>query len=130
VSAGSSGKRDLIIVADDDADILDLVCVLLEEAGYEVAPAVNGAEALRLARERPPALFVFDVQMPEMTGYEALERLRADGLLQEVPVILLTASVQEREIARGFELGATALLRKPFSPRELQSEVDALLKRP
>ena len=119
--------RKLILVADDDKDILDLVALLLEQAGYEVAKASNGAEAVRLAQERPPVLCVFDVQMPEMTGFEAVRRLRADENLKDVPVILLTASVQEKEIAQGFELGADAYLRKPFSPRQLQARIESLL---
>ena len=118
---------ELILVADDDADILNLVCLRLEQVGYEVARATNGAEAVRLASERQPALCVLDVQMPEMTGYEAIELLRADDELGGVPIILLTASVQERDLARGYEVGANDVMRKPFNPRELQERIEKLL---
>lgn len=120
---------ELILVADDDEDILNLVCFRLEQVGYDVARASNGAEAVRLAEERRPALCVFDVQMPEMTGYEAIEHLRADEGLADVPIILLTASVQERDMARGYEVGADDYMRKPFNPRELQARIEKLLGR-
>jgi len=120
--------KPLVLVADDDEDILNLVCFRLQQLGYEVAQATNGAEAVRLANERRPALCVFDVQMPEMTGYEAIEKLRADDILKDVPIILLTASVQERDMARGFEAGADDYMRKPFNPSELQARVEALLR--
>ncbi len=123
---GDSSK--LILVADDDEDILNLVSFRLQQAGYEVVQARNGAEAVQIAGERRPALCVFDVQMPEMTGYDAIEALRADAELKATPVILLTASVQERDMARGFEVGADDYMRKPFDPRELQSRIESLLR--
>jgi CheY-like chemotaxis protein len=119
----------LILVADDDEDILNLVCLRLEQVGYEVARAANGAEAVRIAGERQPSLCVFDVQMPEMTGYEATERLRADEEGHgRVPIILLTASVQEKDMALGYEAGADDVMRKPFNPRELQERIEKLLR--
>ena len=121
-------EGELILVADDDEDILNLVCFRLEQVGYEVVRATNGAEAVKVASERRPSLCVFDVQMPEMTGYDAIERLRADDGLKDVPIILLTASVQERDMARGFEVGADDYMRKPFNPRELQARIEKLLR--
>jgi len=120
---------ELILVADDDEDILNLVCLRLEQVGYDVARARNGAEAVRLAGERRPSLCVFDVQMPEMTGYEAIKEMRADEGLRTVPIILLTASVQERDMARGYDAGADDYMRKPFNPRELQARIEKLLAR-
>jgi DNA-binding response OmpR family regulator len=119
---------ELILVADDDEDILNLVCFRLEQVGYEVVRATNGADAVKVATERRPALCVFDVQMPQMTGYDAIEQLRADEAMKEVPIILLTASVQERDMARGFEVGADDYMRKPFNPRELQARIEKLLR--
>lgn len=121
------GER--ILVADDDEDILNLVCFRLQQVGYDVARATNGAEAVQLASEQRPDLCVFDVQMPEMTGYEAIEKIRADDGLKDVPIILLTASVQERDMARGFEVGADDYMRKPFNPQELQARIEKLLRR-
>jgi DNA-binding response OmpR family regulator len=119
----------LILVADDDADILNLICLRLEQVGYEVVRATDGAEAVVLATERRPALCVLDVQMPGMNGYEAIERLRAVDGVGGVPIILLTASVQERDMVRGFEAGADEVMRKPFNPRELQERIEKLLRR-
>ena len=126
---GNGVEGETILVADDDQDILNLVCLRLEQVGYDVVRAADGAEAVRLAAERRPALSVFDEQMPEMTGYEAIEALRADAGLHDVPIILLTASVQERDMARGYEVGADDYMRKPFNPRELQARIEKLLQR-
>ncbi len=84
---------------------------------------------MRIAAERRPALCVLDVQMPGLTGYEVIERLRADEGMSDVPIILLTASVQERDMARGYEVGADDYMRKPFNPRELQARIEKLLRR-
>jgi CheY-like chemotaxis protein len=124
---GASGK--LILVADDDEDILNLVCLRLEEVGYACAKARNGADAVRMAGERKPSLCVLDVQMPQMTGYEAVERLRADERTSDVPIILLTASVQESDIKRAYDVGADDHMQKPFNPRELQVRIEKLLDR-
>jgi DNA-binding response OmpR family regulator len=127
-----NGARDpggeLILVADDDEDILNLVCFRLERSGYGVARARNGVEAVRIASEQRPALCVFDVQMPGMTGYDAIQELRADDGLKDTPIILLTASVQERDMARGFAVGADDYMRKPFNPKELQARIERLLR--
>ena len=120
---------ELILVADDDEDILNLLRLRLEHAGYDVVTATSGDEAVRIAAERRPGLCVFDVQMPGMTGYEVTERLRADESTSDVPIILLTASVQERDMARGYEVGADDYMRKPFNPRELQERIEKLLRR-
>jgi DNA-binding response OmpR family regulator len=119
---------ELILVADDDEDILNLLCLRLEDVGYDVVRASSGTEAVRIAAERRPALCVFDVQMPGLTGYEVTERLRADESMGDVPIILLTASVQERDMARGYEVGADDYMRKPFNPRELQARIEKLLR--
>lgn len=116
-------------MADDDEDILNLVCLRLEQVGYAVAKARNGADAVRIAAERKPSLCVLDVQMPQMTGYEAVERLRADDQTSDVPIILLTASVQETDIQRAYDVGADDHMQKPFNPRELQARIEKLLDR-
>jgi len=101
----------------------------LERAGYEVVQATDGEEALRAATERRPALAVLDVMMPKLDGYEVTRRMRADEQTKRIPVILLTARVQEADIARGFEAGADDYIRKPFSPPELRARVQAILGR-
>jgi DNA-binding response OmpR family regulator len=122
-----SDAAPLVLVADDDPDILALVAFRLERAGYAVVTAPNGEEALALARERLPALAVLDVMMPRLTGYEVTKQLRQDDPTKDIPVILLTARVQEADAARGFEVGADDYIKKPFSPQELRARVQAIL---
>jgi DNA-binding response OmpR family regulator len=117
----------LILVADDDADVRELVVFRLERAGYDVVTAADGQQAVEVALERPPDLCVIDVMMPKLDGYEVTERLRASGALAEVPIVLLTASVQEAAVNRGFEVGADDYIKKPFAPHELLERVAAAL---
>jgi DNA-binding response OmpR family regulator len=124
-----SRVRPLILVAEDDDDIRALVVHRLERSGYETATAVDGEAALRLVLERPPALCIFDVMMPRLDGYELTRRLRAHEATRGIPVILLTARIQEGDVARGFEAGADDYIRKPFSPDELRARVQAILGR-
>jgi DNA-binding response OmpR family regulator len=119
----------LILAADDEEDIRELVAFRLERAGYDVITAVDGEEALRLAIDRRPALIILDHRMPKLTGIEVTRRLRANEATARVPIILLTASVQEQSVSEGFEAGADDYIRKPFSPQELTARVQAILGR-
>lgn len=121
--------QPLILIADDDPDILALVSFRLERAGYEVVQARNGEEAVQVALARRPDLAVIDVMMPRTDGYEATRQLRQQEETSRMPIILLTARVQEEDIARGFDAGADDYVRKPFSPQELGSRVQAALGR-
>jgi two-component system, OmpR family, response regulator MtrA len=120
--------RSLVLIADDDADILLLVKAILERSGHEVVEASDGAEALASVRARKPDLAVLDIAMPEVDGLEVLRRLRADPTTSELPVVLLSARAQEADVERGFAIGASAYLKKPFSPRELSEHVAELLR--
>ncbi len=122
-------ERPLILVADDDPDILELVVFRLQRSGYEVVQAVDGEQALRLAAELRPDLAVLDVMMPKLTGYDVTRKIRENAATSRIPVILLTSRVQEADVARGFESGADDYLRKPFSPQELRARVQAILGR-
>jgi DNA-binding response OmpR family regulator len=117
----------LVLCADDDEDILSLVSLRLQRAGFEVATATDGDAAVELARARRPALAVLDVMMPKRTGYEVLEELRSDEALRRMKVILLSARVQEGDVARGMDAGADAYLAKPFKAQELVAKVQELL---
>jgi DNA-binding response OmpR family regulator len=121
--------RPLILCADDDEDILALVSMRLERAGFEVVRATDGEQAIAAARARKPALAVLDVMMPRRTGYEVLAELRADPSLSDLKVILLSARVQESDMSRGLDAGADAYLAKPFKAPELVEKVEALLYR-
>jgi CheY-like chemotaxis protein len=118
----------VVLVAEDDEDILDLVEIRLQQDGYDVVCARNGEEALRMAAERRPALALLDVQMPKVDGYEVTRRLRADEATQAMVIIILTASVRDTELERAFDAGANDFLRKPFSPADLATRVRAALE--
>src|ERR1700681_1955709 len=118
--------RPRVLVVDDDEDIRTLVRELLERAGYTVDEAEDGRTALRHLFETPPALVILDVTMPEMDGYQTLERIRD---LSDVPVIMLTARTQELERVRGLSSGADDYVPKPFGRQELLARVQALLRR-
>jgi DNA-binding response OmpR family regulator len=119
--------NELVLVADDDEDILLLVTTRLERDGYEVVSAARGDSALELARERHPRIAVLDVGMPGLDGFEVLERIRADEQLEGTRVLLLTAKAQESDVRRGYDAGADAYVKKPFSPAELSARVRQLL---
>jgi DNA-binding response OmpR family regulator len=123
VAAGAK----LILVADDDEDVRELVVFRLQREGYEVIVAGDGEEAVELALARRPDLCLLDVMMPKLDGYEATRRLRASSGLAGVPVLLLTASVQEAAVAEGLAAGADDYVKKPFAPQELLERVAAAL---
>jgi two-component system phosphate regulon response regulator PhoB len=120
-------QRRLVLVAEDDEDIRALITHGLLRCGFEVVAARNGAEALRLAEERTPDLVILDVRMPRIDGLEVARRIRTNPGTAGVPVILLTASVREVDVARGLEAGADDYLQKPFSPQELGTRAQAIL---
>jgi CheY-like chemotaxis protein len=117
----------LILCADDDEDILSLVKLRLERAGFEVLCATDGQSALAAAREHRPAVAVLDVMMPRRTGYEVLAEVRADPVLRDLKVILLSARVQDSDVERGLDAGADAYLSKPFKAAELVAKVEELI---
>ncbi len=117
----------LVLCADDDEDILSLVSLRLQRAGFEVATAADGEQAVQIARERRPVLAVLDVMMPKLTGYEVLAELRDDEALRGMKVILLSARVQEGDVTRGMDAGADAYLAKPFKAQDLVAKVEELL---
>ena len=119
--------RPLVLVADDDPDILALVRFRLERDGYEVLSAPDGETALDLALARTPDLAVLDVMMPRLDGYELTRRLREHGPTTGIPIILLTARVQEPDLERGYEAGADDYVTKPFSAQALGERVQAAL---
>lgn len=116
----------LILVVDDEARMIRFIRMNLELEGYEVLEANNGIEALEQVRQHVPDLIIMDVMMPELDGFETLRLLRE---FSTVPVVLLTVKSDEDDRIRGLELGADDYVTKPFSPRELSSRVNAVLRR-
>ena len=122
-------EAPLVLVADDEEDIRALVAFRLKRAGYEVITAADGEEALLLATTRLPDLAVLDMMMPKATGVEVTRSMREQAATKDIPVILLTARAQEADVSRGYEAGADDFIKKPFSPQDLQTRVQALLER-
>ena len=121
-------QAGVILAADDDEDILELVCLTLEQVGHTMIRASDGDEALELARRHKPDVCVLDVVMPSRTGIEVVEALRDEEETAGIPILLLTATVNEKDLIPGIEKDSERYMRKPFSPRELQDRVAALLR--
>lgn len=119
--------RPTVLIADDDPDILELVALTLERDGYDVVPARNGEEALRIAGERTLHLAVLDLMMPGMDGYEVTRRLRATAREHRLPILVLSAFAEDRPAALALAAGADAYMRKPFSPRELLARAGSMI---
>jgi DNA-binding response OmpR family regulator len=119
-------KRARILAVDDDADIRGLLRELLERAGYEVVEAASGREGLRALYAESPDLVLLDVSMPELDGWQTLERIRD---VSDVPVLMLTARAAELEKVRGLKAGADDYVTKPFGRQELLARVEAHLRR-
>ena len=115
-----------VLVVDDEPRLVDVVRMNLEVEGYRVVAAADGFEALSRLKADLPDLVVLDVMMPGMDGFETLRRIRD---VSSVPVLMLTVRQEESDRIRGLEIGADDYLVKPFSPRELQTRIKALLRR-
>jgi DNA-binding response OmpR family regulator len=118
----------VVLVADDDEDILQLLSFRLERAGYEIVQARTGVEALRLALELRPSLAILDVMMPGLDGFEVTRALRANDETKAMPIILLTARAQATDVSGGMAAGADDYVKKPFDARDLKDRVDRLLR--
>jgi DNA-binding response OmpR family regulator len=119
-------KRASVLVVDDDGDIRGLLRELLGRAGYDVVESPNGRDGLRALYGSAPDLVLLDVSMPEMDGWQTLERIRD---VSDVPVIMLTARAAELEKVRGLKAGADDYVTKPFGRQELLARVEAHLRR-
>lgn len=118
--------QQTVLVVDDEKRIVNLLRAYLEDVGYRVITAPNGREALFAARHEKPDCIVLDLMMPEMDGWEFTRRIRQES---DVPVIMLTARVEDMDKVLGLELGADDYVTKPFSPREVVARVRAVLRR-
>jgi two-component system alkaline phosphatase synthesis response regulator PhoP len=115
-----------VLVVDDEPRIAAIASDYLRHAGYDVVTAGDGARALQMARARPPDLIVLDLGLPGTDGLDVARTLRAES---NVPIIMLTARVEESDRLLGLEIGADDYMVKPFSPRELVARVKAVLRR-
>ncbi|MCX5991536.1 MAG: response regulator transcription factor [Chloroflexi bacterium] len=119
-----SGKT--VLVVDDEPHVVEFIAMNLELEGFRVVRAANGYEALEKAAREMPDLVVLDIMMPDIDGFETLEKLRD---ISAIPVIFLSAKGEEVDRIRGLDLGADDYITKPFGPRELVSRIRAVLRR-
>ena len=116
-----------ILVVDDEPHIVRLVSFSLERAGHEILEANDAPSGIAIIREQKPDLVLMDVMMPGMTGFEALEILKADQATADVPVVMLSAKSQEYEQQEGLERGALRYICKPFTPSALVEAVSEIV---
>jgi DNA-binding response OmpR family regulator len=112
-----------ILVAEDERDIRELIAYTLRFAGFDVAVAENGNEAIEMVEADKPDLIILDVRMPKVTGYEVCRKLKERPDTSQIPVLFLSAKGQEAEIQEGLKSGAEGYIIKPFAPDELVTRV-------
>src|SRR5919205_1519060 len=115
-----------VLIADDDADLLDLMTYALRREGYTVLAAIDGKQALHRFETERPDIVLLDVNMPKLNGFEVCRRIRRDS---ETPLIMLTACDEEEDIVRGLQIGADDYVTKPFSVKQLTARMQAVLRR-
>src|SRR5262245_3364762 len=118
-----------ILMVDDDREIVRVVRAYLEQAGYQVVSAYDGATALHAIRTEHPDLVVLDIMLPDLDGWSITRTMRSEPRLATLPIILLTARVDDTDKVVGLEMGADDYITKPFNPREVLARVRSLLRR-
>ena len=118
-----------ILIVDDDPTMVTLLATLLEIDGFEAQTALSGNEALLTIREDPPDLVLLDIMMPEMDGFEVLSIIRDHPSTEKLPVIMLTARTDDKDIFQGWRRGADEYITKPFEPRKLIDIIRVVLSR-
>jgi DNA-binding response OmpR family regulator len=120
-------KKNKVLLVDDDKQILSSLRVYLELENYQVDTASNGQDAIAKVKQSKPEILVLDVMMPEMDGFEVLENLKADENYVNIPVIMLTAKSQDMDVLKGFRMGASSYMTKPFNLNELVENIELIL---
>jgi two-component system alkaline phosphatase synthesis response regulator PhoP/two-component system response regulator VicR len=119
-----------ILIIDDDATMVNLLSTILEIDGFETRKALSGKDAFRLlSEEGAPDMVLLDIMMPEMDGFEVLARLRNDPATKKLPIIMLTARTDDKDIFEGWRRGADEYVTKPFDPRDLVETIRTVLSR-
>jgi len=122
-----SSKEPAVLVVEDDPDVLHMLQDFLDQKGYRVLTAVDGESAIDAVSKGNPDAVLLDIMLPGMDGFEVCERIRK---FSEVPIIMVTAKVEDEDKVKGLELGADDYLTKPFSSSELAARIKAALRRP
>jgi len=117
-----------ILIVDDEQDLLDLVGLILRDAGYEVDTALSGESALRKLRKERFDLVLLDIMMPRMDGWEVLKILKVDTRTQDIPVAMLTCKTDAKDKLYGLQEGAVDYITKPFSSDELIARIEGIFR--
>ena len=123
-------SKQHILVVDDDKEVVRLMRAYLEQAGYEVRVAYDGDTAVHNLRRHPPALVLLDLMLPGKDGWEITRLMRSDPALAAIPIIMLTARIEDTDKIVGLEMGADDYVTKPYNPREVVARVRARLRQP
>lgn len=121
-------EQKKILIADDNENIRDALAYLLEDEGFQLWIAKDGADALQKVRDVHPDILLLDIMMPEMNGYDVCRAIKSDPVLKNTYIIMLTAKGQVTEQERGKEVGADEYVVKPFSPGEVLVKIKKILK--
>lgn len=121
--------KQTILVVDDEKDLLDLIEYNLKKEGFDVLKAENGEEGIEIAREKRPDLVLLDIMMPKMDGLQAVEIMRKDEALKNIPIIFLTARSDEKTEVEGLNKGGDDYITKPISTTKLISRIKAVMRR-
>ncbi len=122
-------NREKIVVIEDEPDIVEVISYNLKREGYNVLAVDRGDESINLIRNQSPSLIILDLMLPGMDGLSVCRQLKSDPMVNDIPVIIISAKGEESDIVVGLEMGADDYLTKPFSPRELLARVKAVLRR-
>src|SRR5690242_2768979 len=116
-------NKSLILIVDDNPVNIQIVGEHLRDGGYDISVATSGIKAVAIAAKSNPDLILLDIMMPDMDGYDVCRQLKANPETQEIPIIFLTAKIDEADIVKGFSLGAVDYVSKPFRSEELMARV-------
>lgn len=122
-----SEKKSRILIIEDETDIIEALKLRLGANGYEVLVSTDGAEGLNRARSEKPDLIILDIRLPKMDGYKVCRILKYDENFSKIPIIMLTARVQQADIRQGEEAGADIYMTKPYKSEELLENIKKLL---
>jgi DNA-binding response OmpR family regulator len=121
--------RKLIFIVEDEPDILDLIALHLTKAGYEIKKFLEAASMMKQLARQIPALIILDLMLPDHDGVDVCKALKMNPKYKGIPIIMVTAKIDELDVVLGLELGAEDYIKKPFSPRELVARVKVVLRR-
>ena len=116
-----------ILIVDDEVQLVEMVKMRLESAGYEVISAYDGQEGLDKAKKDKPDLIILDLMLPKMDGYKVCGLLKNDARYSRIPIIMFTARAQEEDVTLGKSLGAEEYVTKPFDPKTLMEKIKGLI---